>query len=271
MFTITDREFAQLASYIHSNSGIYLKPEKKMLVLGRLHQVLLQLGLDNFTDYYEYLVSDQSGAAMGTLINKITTNHTFFMREANHFHYFKNHVLPYLKQTVASRDLRIWSAGCSTGEEPYCLAMLMDEYFGISKKEWDTKLLATDISDKVLSLARQGIYEKGTIGNLPKHWRSTYFTKLDEDRVQIAEGIRREIIFRRFNLMSLRFPFRRKFHVIFCRNVMIYFDNRTKAELIQRFYDWLEPGGYLFIGHSETIDKSQSRFHYVMPAVFRKN
>jgi chemotaxis protein methyltransferase CheR len=269
-FSITDKEFYQLAAYIKSNYGIHLKNEKKALVTSRLHNVLLDRGLKNFSEYYDYILSDQTGNAVATLINKITTNHTFFMREADHFNYFQDKVLPYFANVVESKDLRIWSAGCSTGEEPYTLAMIIDEYFGKEKVRWDTKILATDISGKVLEAAAKGIYDNKEISTLPAKWKLEYFKQLDSENSIIVDRIRNEVIYRRFNLMDRVFPFKRKFHVIFCRNVMIYFDAKTKIELTKKFYDMLELGGYLFIGHSESINREQTRFKYIRPAVYRK-
>jgi len=271
MINISRKEFTQLATFIQANYGIHLKAEKTTLVTSRLHNVLQQLGINNFTDYYQHVIADKSGAAVGELIDKMTTNHTFFMRESNHFHLYKDKILPHLAASLKSKDLRVWCAGCSTGEEAYTLAMLTDEFFGNEKLDWDTKLLATDISDRALNAATNGVYDREDIEVLPKRWQLNYFTKWGEDKVRINDEIKKEIIFRRFNLMTTSFPFRKKFHIIFCRNVMIYFDHHTKTQLVQRFNEWLEPGGYLFIGHSETIDRNQSGFSYVMPAVYRKH
>jgi len=270
MLTITKEEFQQLAAYIKANYGIYLKEEKRTLVMGRLYNVLVQHNFSNFTDYFQYVISDKTGEAAATLINRITTNHTYFMREAEHFYNFKNKVLPYLKATVKDKDLRIWSAGCSSGEEPYTLAMLINEYFGKEKQEWDTKILATDISSKVLEEAKRGIYSNEEIATLPLVWRLNYFRKLDNEKSVIVDEIKNEVIFRKFNLMERIFPFKRKFHVIFCRNVMIYFDTETKLELVNKFYEHLEYGGYLFIGHSESLNRENTKFKYVMPALYRK-
>lgn len=270
MVTITNKEFKKFADYIKSNYGIHLKEEKQALVTGRLHNVLLQNNFNNFTEYYDYIVSDATGDAAVTLINKITTNHTFFMRESDHFFYFRDRVLPYLKSTVHDKDLRIWSAGCSTGEEPYTLTMLIYEFFGKEKLWWDTKVLATDISSKVLEEARKGIYRNEEIAALPSHWKFNYFNKLDEGNSILVEKIRNEVIYRKLNLMDQIFPFKKKFHVIFCRNVMIYFDARTKCELINKFYDLTEYGGYLFIGHSESLNREETQYKYIMPAVYRK-
>lgn len=269
MITLKESEFKKLTLYMKSNYGINLT-EKKTLIEGRLSNLLIEKGFSNFSDYIEYAFSDLSGKEITTLINKLTTNHTFFMREVSHFDYFKNTVLPYLEQTSKDNDLRIWSAGCSSGEEPYTLSMIIADYFANDKIYWNTKILATDISVKVLQMAESGIYPDEAITNIPTYWKLNFFTKVDSKNYQISNEIRNEVIFRIFNLMDARFPFKKKFHVIFCRNVMIYFDQKTKIELINKFYDITEPGGYLFIGHSESIIKGDTKYNYVMPAVYRK-
>jgi chemotaxis protein methyltransferase CheR len=271
MVTITDREFGELADYIHANYGIRLGREKKALVVGRLGNFLLANNFASFTDYHNYLKADKTGAAHNALVNLITTNHTFFMRETKHFDYFRQRVLPELAAEVKDRDLRTWSAGCSSGEEPYTLAMIIDEFFGPDKKSWDTKILATDLSEKALGKARQGIYDPEDVNSLPPAWRMNYFRKTGANQNMVSEAIRQEVIFRRLNLMDDRFPFKRKFHVIFCRNVMIYFDAKTRRELVDKFYDATEAGGYLFIGHSESLDRQNTRYRYLQPAVYRKD
>lgn len=271
MITITEKEFEQLADYIKKQYGIHLKQEKRTLVTGRLYNELVQNGFTNYTDYINYVMSDKSGKALSSLVNKISTNHTYFMRESDHFDYFKEAVMPYLLQTVKDKDLRIWSAGCSSGEEPYTIAMIIDELLGKGKVWWDTKVLATDISSKVLDRAVNGYYSRDEIEKIPPQWKLNYFQKIDEEKVRVTDRIRKEVIFRRLNLMDDTFPFKKKFHVIFCRNVMIYFDTETKQKLIEKFYNLLEYGGYLFIGHSETIERGSSHFKYVMPAVYRKS
>lgn len=270
MITITPKEFKQLADYIKVNYGIRLKEEKETLVTGRLYNVLIENNFNNFSDYYDYVISDRTGNAVNTLINKITTNHTFFMREAEHFFYFRDKVLPYLKNVVREKDMRIWSAGCSTGEEPYTLAMITDEFFGKEKMWWDTKILATDISSQVLDTAIKGIYSNESIANVPGSWKLNYFKKYDNENSVLIDKIKNEVIYRKFNLMDTIFPFKRKFHVIFCRNVMIYFDAKTKMELVNKFYDMTEYGGYLFIGHSESLIREETKYRYIMPAVYRK-
>lgn len=259
-----------MTDYIKTNYGINLKEEKQTLVTGRLHNVLVNGSFKSFSDYYEYVISDKTGEAIVTLIDNITTNHTFFMRESRHFYYFKDKVLPYLAATVKEKDLRIWCAACSSGEESYTLAMILDEFFGKEKMWWDTKVLATDISEKVLNIAKSGIYNNERIAPLPAHWKTNYFIKYDNENSVLTDKIRNEVIYRKFNLMDTVFPFKKKFHTIFCRNVMIYFDNKTKAELINKFYDSMEYGGYFFIGHSESLNRESTRFRYIMPAVYRK-
>lgn len=270
MIAITENEFKQLSEYIHKNYGIHLKNEKKALVIGRLHNVLEQEGFTNFTDYYQYLEADKSGKAVVTLIDKITTNHTFFMRETAHFYYFRDKVLPYLVNTVSNKDLRIWCAASSTGEESYTLAMIIDEFFGNEKMFWDTKVLATDISEKVLTIAKKGVYSNERIAELPSYWKINYFKKYDDENSIFIDKIRNDVIYRKFNLMDVVFPFKKKFHTIFCRNVMIYFDNETKNQLVNKLYNHMEYGGYLFIGHSESLNREATRFKYIMPAVYRK-
>lgn len=269
MIEIKDSEFRELTSYIKNNYGINLS-QKRNLIEGRLSNMLIEKGFTNFLEYIQYIFADPTKMEITSLINKITTNHTFFMRETDHFTYFANKVLPYLQATNKQKDLRVWSAGCSSGEEPYTLAMIMADYFGEEKKIWNTQLLATDISVKVLDLAEKGAYPLEVLQELPGNWRANYFKRVNKDVYQIDDKIKKDVIFRIFNLMDEKFPFKQKFHVIFCRNVMIYFDQQTKRELITKFYDMTESGGYLFIGHSESISRDETRYQYVMPAVYRK-
>jgi len=230
----------------------------------------MQRSLNSFTEYYHYLISDKTGEAITTLVDKMTTNHTFFMREAEHFYYFRDHVLPFLVHTIKDRDMRIWSAACSSGEEPYTLAMILDEYLGKEQLLWDSKVLATDISNAVLDIAQMGVYSNDRIAPLPMNWKNEYFNKHSTDQSVVVDRIRNQVIYRKYNLMDKAIPFKKKFHVIFCRNVMIYFDNQTKEELLERLYEMTEYGGYLFIGQSESLNRDSTRFKYVMPAVYRK-
>jgi len=270
MIRMTDDEFKLLANYIKENSGINLRPEKKTLLIGRLNNMLLEMGMDSFMTYYKFLQQDTQGTELSRLIDKVTTNHTYFMREPEHFNYFTQTVLPYFANSVKNRDLRIWCAASSTGEEPYTLAILLEEYFKMIDEKWDKKLLATDLSLNVIEAAKKGIYSNDKVGSLPKIWALNYFDKVTPTEYQVKKQLRNEVIFRRFNLLEPVFPFKQKFHVIFCRNVMIYFDNPTKEVLIRKLYENLEYGGYLFIGHSESLNRENTKFQYIKPAVYRK-
>lgn len=269
MKDITDKEFGQIRDHIKVNYGIKLGDEKKSLIYSRLRTVLIDHGFDNFTQYFEYLIADKTGEASMTFIDKITTNHTFFMREVDHFYYFRDTVLPYLEETVKDKDLRIWCAGCSSGEESYTLEIMLYDYFN-KKSGWNTELLATDISSNVLTKAVRGVYSNEQIKPLAPEWKNHYFKKHDNDNMVVVDEIKKRITYRKFNLMDEKFPFKKKFHVIFCRNVMIYFDNPTRDALVERYYNVLEDGGYLFIGHSESLNHTQTKLKYVMPALYRK-
>ncbi|MGL5269246.1 MAG: CheR family methyltransferase [Selenomonadaceae bacterium] len=270
MIELTDEQYLELVAYIKLRFGIHLGMQKRNLVKGRMQRIFSRHGFDGFKTYFAYLTQDVTGKADDELVNAITTNHTYFMREVSHFDLFAKEVLPFLYQTVKNHDLRIWCAACSTGEEAYTLAMLIADFFSTKKENWDTKLLATDISSEVLQQAQKGIYLSADFQSLPESWRRQYFTRCDAEHYQIKGQVKAGVIFRQFNLMEEVFPFKKKFHTIFCRNVMIYFDDATIKSLIKKFYDLLEPGGYLFIGHSEVLERGTTPFRYVSPAVYRK-
>jgi len=267
---ITEREFIKFSSYVKENFGINLSEKKISLITNRLESLFASNNFKSFSEYYDHVISDKTGRAVNELLNRITTNHTFFYREQKHYDFMRDQILPYIHETEKfTKDIRIWSAGCSSGEEPYALAMLMKEFFKANHGRWNTQLLATDISIEVLEKAQVGIYPVASAENVPPDWKMKYFKQLDQETIKVAPEIKREVLFKKLNLME-RFPFKRKFHVIFCRNVMIYFDNETKTELVNKFYQSLEPGGYLIIGHSESIDRSQTDLQYVQPSIYRK-
>lgn len=273
MLTINDDEFSQLSRLVYDNFGIHLTDRKKGLVVGRLQKLVLSLGFNTFQEYYTHLKNDASNKAQTELINRISTNYSYFYRESDHFDFFTNTALPSVRQSLPGnniKDLRIWSAGCSTGEEPYTLVMLMLEVFGPEYYTWDIGILATDISDRVIKSAEEAVYPADRLQRLPAKLIQKYFHPLPGSNFKIKDVVKREVTFRRLNLMNTRFPFKKPFHVIFCRNVMIYFDKPTRDGLIQRFYENLIPGGYLFIGHSETLGRDNAYLNYVKPAVYRK-
>lgn len=270
---LSDSEYESIRKLVYDHFGIHLSDQKHSLVVGRLQRLLRTKGFESFEDYCDYVCKDTSRVSLLELANRISTNHTFFYREKAHFDFFLSTALPQALSSLecsGSRDLRLWSAGCSSGEEPYTLIMLMMEYFGPQYSAWDSGVLATDISEQALALARRGVYAEERASLMPQALRAKYFTKLPDGDLAVSERVKQEVTFRRFNLMNEQFPFKKPFHAIFCRNVMIYFDQSTRDALIQRFFDVTEPGGYLFIGHAETISRSTSPYGYVMPAVYRK-
>ncbi|MCE5236825.1 MAG: protein-glutamate O-methyltransferase CheR [Clostridiaceae bacterium] len=266
---ISDGDFVRLTEYLRNRFGINLT-KKRVLIEGRLNQYLVRNGYDNYTNYLDAVFADPTGAELSNILNYLTTNYSFFMREWEHFEFYRTRILPELKETVKDHDLRLWSAGCSTGEEAYTLSMVTGDFFGADAPSWDRTVLATDISRKVLNFATAGAYSAEAVEPLPKGWKLAHFTKLPDGRYQAKESLRKEVLFRPFNLMEKSFPFKKKFHVIFCRNVMIYFEPQTKIELVGRFYDALAPGGYLIVGQSESLDRSATRLSYVMPSIYHK-
>jgi len=273
MMTITDREFSQLRNLVYDRFGINLTEEKRSLLVGRLQKLLRSTGHMTFKSYYEYLSIDKTGKAIDELINRISTNYSYFYREEAHFNYFKKTALPELvKKQVncKSKDIRIWSAGCSTGEEPYMLVMLMLEHLGMDYKSWSAGVFATDISNRVLEIARKGVYPDDRADKVPAGLKQKYFMPIGNYQIGVSDRVKTDVTLRRFNLMNKEFPFKQPFHMIFCRNVMIYFDKPTREALIKRFYKYVEPGGYFFIGHSETLGREQKLFKYVMPACYQR-
>ncbi len=269
MLTLSQQDFTRLVQFVKSNYGIDLS-KKMQLIMGRLSNTIITLGYSSFTDYIDHIISSKNPADLEVMLNKLTTNYTYFMREEAHFKFFQGTILPYLLSTKKNKILSIWSAGCSSGEEPYTISMIIKETLGAQAALWDTRVLATDISQNALRAAKEAVYDEDSLKNLSPSWKSKYFIKTAERGVySVAPAIKSNVIFQTFNLMD-PIRFRLKFDVIFCRNVMIYFDQSTKDALIQRFYDATATGGYLLIGHSETINKEKTPYKYLMPATYRK-
>lgn len=267
---MTDEEFLRISRFLKSKYGIDMS-RKKEIVCGRLDNYVRQSGYKSYSEYMNAVETDATGSLEKKLVSLLSTNHTFFMREFEHFEFLRSTVLPYLREKESrNRDLNIWCGASSTGEEPYMLAMMMLDYFGLEHKNWNTQILATDISTDVLKHAVEGVYTADQVSVLPDSWRRRFTRpQPDGEHYRITQEVRNEVVFRQFNLMD-PFPFRRKMHVIFLRNVMIYFDKATKQQLVQKVYDLLEPGGYLFIGRTETIERSEAPFELIQPSIFRK-
>lgn len=271
---IEDNEFNKLSCLIKQQFGIHLGIEKKTLVESRLRQLLIQYNIKNFTEYYSYLQSERSAERLGELVDHISTNHTFFYREAEHFEYFKKEVFPEIlvkHKNRNSRDVRVWCAAAASGEEPYVLLMTMMDVLGKDYKNWDCGLLATDVSAHALNIAKKGLYETRSTSQLPQKFLKNYFDQYNESLVQVKDFVRQNMTYRRFNLMNAQFPFKKSFDAIFCRNVMIYFDHQTKVNLIRQLNAFMEVGACLFLGLSESLPRNEDLgFDYVQPSVYKK-
>lgn len=254
-YQISDQEFEKIRNLVYQEFGINLTQKKKLLVVNRLQKVLKKNNFKSFAEYYNYIKADKTGASLSELVNKISTNHTFFYRENTHFEILKESALPKIVEAISARgqkDLRVWCAGSSSGEESTTLMMIIKEVLGDDYSFWQAGLLATDICEDVLTFAKAGIYDTERIAALPADLRNKYVQQISTTSSKIKHEILDEITYRKFNLMH-SFPFKKKFHVIFCRNVMIYFDQITREALLNRFMGHLEDGGLLFIGHSESL------------------
>jgi chemotaxis protein methyltransferase CheR len=273
LMSMTDREFQQLRDLVYARLGINLTEKKRSMLIGRLQKLLRTEGFESFQDYYDFLVNEPNMTAMTELVNRVTTNYSFFYRGKSHFDFFMQRAFPEILDTLRkrnSRDIRIWTAGCSTGEEPYMIIMLMMEYLEREYGLWDSGILATDISEKALTFALEGIYPEDRAKELPKRFKLKHFDKPVDGQLAVKDAVKKEVVFRKFNLKNNYFPFKKPFQIIFCRNVMIYFDKQTRDTLLQQFYEVTETGGYLFIGHSETLGREQQLYKYIMPAVYQK-
>ncbi len=268
---ILDSEFQQICDIVYSHYGINLTDKKRSLVIGRLQSVLRKRNFSSFQQYIEYL-SSHDDDAMSELVNRISTNHTFFFREYAHFEFMMQTALPEFEEYHKknnSNTIRVWCAASSSGEEPYTLAMHMMEYFGNNYSRWKAGLLATDISEDALRKAINGSYSEDSIDKIPTEMIRKYFTK-NGNEYHVNESLKKEVMYRKFNLMTPVFPFKKNFDLISCRNVMIYFDRETKEALVNKLYEQLRPGGYLFIGHSETLNGLNTPFSYVKSAIYQR-
>ena len=268
MLNLSDADFQRLYVYIQKNYGIDLS-KKKELIVSRLSNTLSASGYKDFSAYVNDIVSGKDKEGTITMLNKLTTNYTYFLREEEHFAFMENTVLPAIaRKHQKDHSLSIWSAGCSSGEEPYTISMYLREYFA-AKGNWDTRILATDISQRILNSAMNPSYEEEALSRLPAAWKRKYFSKKADGSYTVTPEIRNNVIFRTFNLMD-PIQFKRKFDLIFLRNVMIYFDQPTKDALVRRFYNATVPGGHLFIGHSEGLNKVTCPYDYIQPAIYKK-
>ncbi|WP_160011286.1 protein-glutamate O-methyltransferase CheR [Rhizobium sp. 18055] len=269
---ISKRNFEKLAQFIYDYSGIKMPPTKLTMLEGRLRRRLRATQHSTFDDYCEFLF-EEDGLDQETvyLIDAVTTNKTDFFREARHFEYMQQVALPALAASGV-RTIRTWSSACSTGAEPYTMAMVLEE-FTADRRDLDYSVLATDLSTDVLNTARRGIYSEDLVHPVPHDLQRKYVMvakKADRREVRISAALRSRVGFARMNLMDESYPVGEGMHMIFCRNVLIYFDKQTQSAVLKRLCARLLPGGYMFIGHSESIAGIDLPLKQVSNTVFQR-
>lgn len=272
---ISDQEFTRFQQLIYAEAGIFLSPVKKALLSGRLARRLRELGLRRFGEYYQRVVDDRSGGELVILLDAIATNETQFFREPRQFEYLENVIYPAWEQAAAegrrNRALRLWSAACSSGEEPYSLAMSLLARFA-PEQGWSIDILASDISTQVLDRARAGLWPITRASHIPEPLLKRFMlrgTGAHEGKMKAGVAVREPLRFERINLNEERYPVPGNLDAVFCRNVLIYFNNESRGKVINRLLDLLAPGGYLFLGHAESLSGMSDRIRAVAPAVYQ--
>jgi len=274
--TLKDKEFERFSAFIYDKVGIKMPSAKKTMLEARLQKRLKSLAMDTFEAYSDFVFSAEGQRTeLIHLIDVVTTNKTDFFREPSHFEYLTKAALPAIIETRGDclrQPMRIWSAGCSSGEEPYTMAMVLSE-FAAEHRDFRYAILASDISTRILDTAKTAIYPEDRVDTVAPHFKKKYLLR-SKDRgrslVRICPQLRSQITFRRINFMDEDFGVADKMDVIFCRNVVIYFDKATQQTLMKKFYHQLRPGGYLFLGHSETLNGIDVDFKVVASTVYRK-
>lgn len=268
---ISDREFALFQGLIHRQAGIYLAPVKKPLLVGRLMRRLRDLGLSSFGAYYRVVTEPGGEAEQVRMLDLICTNETHFFREPRQFEFLERQVFPAWAEQAAAgrrtRKIRVWSAACSTGEEPYTLAMVLLRRF----PDWEIEILGSDLSTRVLDAARAGLYRIEKAAEIPDTYRKAFMlrgTGSQEGRMKAGPEIRSLVRFERLNLSHQSWPLGGVFDLLFCRNVLIYFDPASKARVVDRLLERLHPQGYLFLGHAEGLHGLHARIQGVGPTVY---
>ena len=272
---LSDKELQYFRELIYEECGIELKEAKRSMMSSRLYKRLRKLGLSSYQEYYDY-INDATGGLneIISMIDVITTNKTDFFREPAHFEFLKEKVLPEITSSPdfqKNKIFNVWSAGCSSGQEPYTLAMVLDYYFNHTPGTY--QILATDIAHSVLAEAKRAIYTKEIIDPIPSIYKGKYLMTGKGKRkgqFRVSPELRKKVLFGRLNFMDKDFGISTMMDVVFCRNVIIYFDWQTKVEVITKLYNQLKPGGYLFVGHSETLNGVDLPINRMIPTVFQK-
>lgn len=268
MSHFTDSHFQLYSRYIYNRFGMQISRQKKSLLFLKVDKAMKSTGLKSYDDYYTLLSNSNNEEIIRHFANIITTNTTEFFREKDHFYFLQEQfddIAANNPRILEAKELRVWSAGCSTGQEPYTLAMILKERLGDAI---DIKILATDLNDQVLSIANEGIYQEAVRLEMPQHYFNTYFEHVD-DGYRVIDEVRKLITFRTFNLVD-DFHFKKGFDIIFCRNVMIYFDVASQEKLINKFYDVIVNGGLFIVGHSESLLNKKHSFEHIAPTIYKK-
>jgi len=261
-------DFCNIRDRVYKLCGINLGDHKQQLVYSRLARRIRKLGLQSFASYISYL--EQNPEELSEFTNALTTNLTHFFREKHHFEFLKEVVFKHwLKDHAGDKKIRIWSAGCSTGKEPYSIAICLEEETFFNRS-WDIKILATDLDTNVLAKGNSGIYGYDKVENVVSDERMKWFERIGNNEVKVKERLKKYIYFKQLNLMDSPWPMKGTFETIFCRNVVIYFDKPTQQKLFSRYLDYLSPRGYLFLGHSESLGEMGRYFRALGRTVYQK-
>ncbi len=269
---LPDKEFSLLSKYIQDNYGIKMPPAKKVVLQGRLQKRLKHLQINNYADYCKYVFSPEGENEIIHMMDVVSTNKTDFFREPAHFEYLEKELLPYLAKNTPRPNIKVWSAGCSSGEEPYTLAIVLNE-FKDKNPGFDYQIIATDISTQMLQHGANGIYKEERIEIIPLNLKRKYFLK-SKDRnnpqVRVIKQLRDKVSFRRLNFMDNVYTINESFDIIFCRNALIYFERDNQELVINKLCQKLNPDGYFFLGHSESITNMKVPLKSIKPTIFKK-
>ncbi|MEZ5071382.1 MAG: CheR family methyltransferase [Bacteroidales bacterium] len=270
---LTDKEFRTLSDYINRNIGIKLPDHKKVMVQSRLMKRVRELGLDSYASYFEMVFSARGQTdELIHMLDVITTNKTDFFRESVHFDFLRDQVLPEFQQLNIPGGVKIWSAGCSSGEEPYTIGITMEEY-NAANRPLNYRIIGTDLSTRILKMAKNAVYTEQRVADIPLALKKKYFLKSkDPSRqvVRVIPALRAKTDFRRLNFMDDHYHMQESFDVVFCRNVLIYFERHIQEAVINKLCRHLKPGGFFFLGHSESIMRMTVPLEQIKPTIFRR-
>jgi chemotaxis protein methyltransferase CheR len=272
MNRLSEKEFVILRNFIYRQCGINLLPSKRILLESRLRKRLGALNMNSFQVYIDHLMS-RAGleTELVSMIDAVTINKTDFFREPGHFQFMHDHIIPHWLHTQPRRQFKVWSAACSTGEEPYTIAMVLQD--ASAKYGFDYHIVGSDISTRVLEKAVKGIYRESAVSMIPLHVRKRYLLRSKdqtEPRVRIVPLLRAKVQFKRLNLIDTMLDIDSDFDLVFCRNLLIYFDRNTQEKVLQKLADKIRSGGYLFIGHSESIHAMNLPLRQILPTIFQR-